>query len=82
MSTNNTNRIASVRIILKNGGEFIVKCKKFSVKENAHGELTGYTIEGIEENSPLYLRFSEVAAIVHVLSDNIGEENIGFDDFK
>lgn len=58
-----------IRIILKGGAEFTVKCVKFDMSKNGLGEFVGYNFSGIEENKPLYLDFSEVAAIVRVLSD-------------
>lgn len=59
----------TVRIIMKSGIEFTIKCDKFTVTENDSGRLTGYSIQGIVENEPMYLNFKEVAAIVRVLSD-------------
>lgn len=59
----------TIRIILKSGSEFAVKCDKFTVEEDRFGQMTGYKIEGITENKPVYLNFEQVAAIVRVLSD-------------
>ena len=59
----------NIRIIMKSGAEFTVKCGEFSLTKNGFNEVAGYKISGIEENQPLYLGFSEVAAIVRVLSD-------------
>lgn len=59
----------TIRIILKSGSEFAVKCDKFTVEEDRFGQMTGYKIEGIMENKPVYLNFEQVAAIVRVLSD-------------
>ena len=58
-----------IRIFLKGGADFTVKCGEFNMTKNGLGEFVGYNIKGIEENKPLYLDFSEVAAIVRVLSD-------------
>lgn len=59
----------SMRVILKSGAEFTVKCDKFTLKRNGLEQVTGYNISGITENKPAYLDFDEVAAIVRVFSD-------------
>ena len=59
----------SIRVILKSGVEFVVKCDSFSLEKTALGVCTGYHIDGIVENKPLYLDLGEIAAIVRVLSD-------------
>jgi hypothetical protein len=59
----------SMRVILKNGAEFTVKCDKFTLERNGLEQVKGYNISGITENKPVYLDFDEVAAIVRVLSD-------------
>ena len=64
----------SIRIILKSGVEFTVKCETFTLKQNVFGHTTGYDIEGITENKPVYLDFDEVAAIVRLYSDENTEE--------
>ena len=64
----------SIRIILKSGVEFTVKCDKFTLKQNGLGQKTGYDISGITENKPVYLDFDEVAAIVRLYSDENTEE--------
>ena len=61
----------SIRVILKSGAEFTIKCDKFTLKENALGQYSGYDIQGIAENKPVYINFSEVAAIVRVYSDEM-----------
>ena len=64
----------SIRIIRKSGVEFTVKCEKFTLKQNGFGQTTGYDIEGITEDKPVYLDFDEVAAIVRLYSDENYEE--------
>ena len=59
----------TVRIILKSGVEFYVKCDKFTLTRNGFQQVTGYNIEGITENQPVYLDFEQVAAVVRVFSD-------------
>lgn len=66
----------SIQIILKNGAGFTVKCDSFTLKRNGLRQVTGYDIEGITENKPVYLDFEQVAAIVRTFSDEI-EEPVG-----
>lgn len=47
----------TIRVILKSGSEFAIKCDKFTIQQNGFGQATGYNIEGITENKPVYLDF-------------------------
>lgn len=47
----------TVRVILKSGVEFSIKCDKFTLTRNGFQQVTGYNIEGITENKPVYLDF-------------------------
>lgn len=64
----------SIRIILKSGAEFTVKCDSFSLKRNGFEQITGIEAKGITENKFVHLDFGEVAAIVRLYSDEIVEE--------
>ena len=59
----------SIRVILKSGAEFVIKCTKFSLNRNALGGVTGYEVNGISENMPVFIDFDQVAAIVRIFSD-------------
>lgn len=59
----------TVRVILKSGVEFSIKCDKFALTRNGFQQVTGYNIEGITENQPVYLGFEQVAAVVRVFSN-------------
>ena len=59
----------TVRVILKSGVEFSIKCDKFTLTRNGFQQVTGYNIEGITENQPVYLDFEQVAAVVRVFFD-------------
>ena len=59
----------TIRVILKSGSEFAIKCDKFTIQQNGFGQATGYNTEGITENKPVYLNFEQVAAVVRVYSD-------------
>lgn len=59
----------TMRVILKSGVEFAIKCDKFTLTRNGLQEVTGYNIEGITENKPVYLDFEQVAAIIRVFTD-------------
>ncbi len=62
-----------IRVILNSGCEFTIKCDKFTLEKNGFGEVTGYDIGGITENKPVYLNFTQIAAIIRTLS-NEGEK--------
>lgn len=64
----------TVRIILKSGSEFSVKCDEFTITKNGFGQVTGYNIKGITENKPVYLDFEQVAAVVRVYSDECKQD--------
>lgn len=59
----------TIRVILKSGAEFAVKCDKFTVTRDGFGNVAGYNISGIAENKPVYIDFTQVAAVVRVYSD-------------
>ena len=59
----------TVRVILKSGVEISIKCDKFTLTRNGFQQVTGYNIEGITENKPVYLDFEQVAAVVRVFAD-------------
>lgn len=54
----------TMRVILKSGVEFAIKCDKFTINRDGFGNVRGYDIGGIVENKPVYLDF-EQAATVH-----------------
>jgi len=43
----------TIRIILKSGAEFPVKCDEFTITKNGLQQFTGYNFKGITENKPL-----------------------------
>lgn len=59
----------TIRVILKSGAEFTVKCEKFTITRDYFGNVTGYNISGITENKPVYIDFTQVAAVIRVYSD-------------
>ena len=59
----------TIRVILKSGAEFAVKCDKFTVTRDGFGNVAGYNISGITENKPVYIDFTQVAVVVRVYSD-------------
>lgn len=63
----------SMRVILKSGAEFTVKCDEFTITRNGLDVVTDYNIKGITENKPVYLDFEQVAAVVRVMSDEAAE---------
>lgn len=63
-----------IRIILKSGAEFTIKCDEFSITRDGFGNPKNYDIKGIAENKPIYLDFSQVAAIVRLVSNEMEGE--------
>lgn len=72
----------TIRVILKSGSEFTIKCDKFTIQQNGFGQATGYNIEGITENKPVYLDFEQVAAVVRVYSDEKEAATIGLEGIE
>lgn len=66
----------TIRVILNSGSEFAIKCKKFTLEKNRLDQVTGYSIEGITENKPVYLNFEQVAAIVRIQSDEVESDEV------
>ena len=64
----------TIRVILKSGAEFTIKCDEVRLTRNGLGSVTGYDIKGITENKPVYLNFEEVAAVVRTYSDEQPEQ--------
>ncbi len=64
----------TIRIVLKSGVVFDVKCTEFTLKRDGLGNVVGYDIKGITENKPIYVDLEQVAAIVRTLSEE-GEKN-------
>lgn len=64
----------TIRIILKSGVVFDVKCTEFTLTRNGLGNGVEYDIKGITENQPIYMDLEQVAAIVRTLSDEGTED--------
>ena len=55
----------SVRVILKNGIEFVVTCEEATCYYNdLTGELTRFNYKDATKNIPLYLDIRQVAAVL------------------
>ena len=52
-----------VRFILKSGYDFVIFCENAKVTF-LDNELTGYTLTGVKGYTPLYLRISEIDAVI------------------
>lgn len=59
----------SIRVILKSGNEFTMKCDEFTANKNVFGQFIGYSAKGISENKPIYLDIEQVSAIIRIMSD-------------
>lgn len=61
----------TIQVILKSGVTFDIKCSSFTLERNGLDQVVGYDIKGVTANKPVYLDFSEVAAIVRTLGDEV-----------
>jgi hypothetical protein len=57
------DEIHEIRFVLKNGYSFTVLCRNAKIARQ-FGEITGYHLEGIVKNSPLYIHIDDIAAII------------------
>ena len=56
----------SIKVIMKSGVEFTIKCEKFTTRQDIFGKLIGWEIEGISENKPVYIDFEEIAGVIRL----------------
>lgn len=65
-------KLVSLRFILKNGSEFIVKCSEYSLE---HSKITNgllsYKVKGVTENNPIFVNLSEVAAVIRLVQEEL-----------
>ena len=55
----------NIRIILKNGIEFVVTCEKAACfYDKLSGEMSRFKYEGATQNIPLYLDVTQVVAVL------------------
>ena len=54
----------TVIFVFKNGYELKVKCENCTLSTNyLTGQITGYKMDGIEDNKPLYIDFNEILCV-------------------
>ena len=54
----------TIAFIFKNGYELKVKCENVTLTtSNLTGRITGYTIDGIDSNKPLYIDVNEIICV-------------------
>lgn len=56
----------SIKVIMKSGVGFTIKCEKITIKRDMFGKIVGWEIEGISENKPVYIDFEEIAAVIRL----------------
>ena len=62
-------------IRLKSGFELPITCEKFTFsRSNITGEITNYSIEGIEDNKPIFFRSEDIECIWQKM-DTVKESN-------
>lgn len=67
----------TMRVILKSGVEFAIKCDKFTINRDGFGNVRGYEHRRDRRDKPVYLDFEQVAAVVRVFSD---EKEVAHDE--
>lgn len=64
----------TVRVILKSGVEFSIKCDKFTLTRNGFQQVTGYNIEGIAaELADVIIRVLDYCAYAGIDIENVLE---------
>lgn len=64
----------TVRVILKSGVEFSIKCDKFTLTRNGFQQVTGYNIEGITaELADVIIRVLDYCAYAGIDIENVLE---------
>ena len=63
----------TVVFVFKNGYELKVKCENITLTvNNLTGQITGYEMNGIEDNKLLYVDLNEILCIYRVNPDEKG----------
>ena len=60
----------TIRVILKSGVEFAIKCDKFTVTRNGFGQVTGYNVLPNTMSSLITSRLSPMTGISSLQNDN------------
>ena len=58
-----------LRVILKNGADFVIECDTADFKLNDFGAVIEYAFTGVTQNKPIHLDFSDVAAVIQLLPE-------------
>lgn len=56
--------------VFKNGNQFSFKCDKFTLTHGITGNIIDYECEGISDNRPLYINFSEILYVYRDLKED------------
>lgn len=57
--------MTNIRVILKNGIEFVVPCEKCTLTKNQlTGEIIAYHFQGLSNISPMYINMAQIVAVI------------------
>ena len=59
----------TMRVILKSGAEFIIRCDQFIATKDILGNLVGYEINGMTDGKIVYLDVQQMEAVIQLPSD-------------
>lgn len=59
----------TIVFVFKNGEKLKSKCEDFSVTTSFTTQLTGFEMNGITENKPVYVDMNNIQCIYRVMSD-------------
>ena len=63
----------TVVFVFKNGYELKVKCEYITLTtSNLTGRITGYQMDDIDSNKPLYIDIDEIICVYRVMADEEG----------
>lgn len=67
----------TIVFVFKNGEKLKAKCEEFSITTGYASKLTGYEMNGITENKPIYIDMENIQCIYRVMSDEVDSEKGG-----
>lgn len=63
----------TIVFVFKNGYELKAKCENFALTtDRLTGRVTGYEMDGIDNNKPLWLDLNEILCVYRVMADEEG----------
>lgn len=59
----------------KNGKDIEISCEEFNVRTDYENKITGYTIDKIKDNIPLFMNMKEISYIIQKKEGDNDESN-------